>query len=461
MILRNASGSSWGCCREKWLSLYNYFRIAYYVASLLRHTHWSRQRLLEHQNRKVREIVRYAYDNVAFYHEKLLQCGVKPEDVKGVADLNKLPIVRREELQQNSSKLVSREFDPEELKTVSTSGSSGKPLFTYLTKKEDEFRKSKLLRPHIVCGQKAWDRWVLIEPTQHITHLGGLQKFLRVYSPMFVSIFDDVGKQVSTIERLDPDVLDGYSNSLFLVAKEAERLGIKTIRPRFVMGGAELTDAPSRKFLEEVFDAPFYDQYATEELQMIAWQCPERSEYHVDADSVVVQFVDDEGNEVAPGERGELVCTSLFNHAMPFIRYALGDMGVPSAGQCCSCGRIFPLMKMVEGRKDSVVTLSNERKVPALVFGWMMEFYKYYRDIYQYRIVQKRVDLLRVLIKKKPNAASESEMRGELVRHMRSMLGLSGSEVTIEVEFVDELPLDKSGKLRKIISELESSEVNP
>jgi phenylacetate-CoA ligase len=435
--------------------LYNYFRIAYDIASLLRHTHWSREQLLDYQNRKVQEIVRFAFENVPFYHEKFLKLGIRPDDVRSVQDLNKLPIIRREELQENSGKLISSEFDQSKLKVVSTSGSSGKPLFTYLTKREDEFRKAKLLRPHIVCGQKPWDRWVLIEPTQHIKRLGGLQRVLSFYAPVFVSIFDDVAKQASAVEELDPDVLDGYSNSLFLLAEEAEKRGVKSIKPKFVMGGAELIDGASRRFVEKVFDAPFLDQYASEELQMIAWQCPERAEYHIDADSIVMQFVDENGEEVAPGERGELVCTSLFNYAMPFVRYALGDVGVPSEQACCACGRSFPLMKVIEGRKDSMIVLPSGRKVPALVFGWIMEFYKYYRNIYQYRIVQKRVDLLRVFIRKRDESFEGREMELELVRHMNKMLDLGESEVTFEVEFVDEIPLDKSGKLRKVVSELE------
>jgi phenylacetate-CoA ligase len=435
--------------------LYNYFRMAYDVASLLRHTRWSRERLLDYQDKRVREIVRYAFDNVPFYHDKFLKSGVRPDDVKSVADLNRLPIIRREELQENSGRIISSEFDSNRLNVVSTSGSSGKPLITYLTKREDEFRKAKLLRPHIVCGQKPWDRWVLIEPTRHIKRLGRLQRVLGFYAPVFVSIFDDVARQASSVEELDPEVLDGYSNSLFILAEEVERRSIKTIRPRFIMGGAELIDGASRRFVERVFDAPFFDQYASEELQMIAWQCPEKEEYHIDADSIVMQFVDEEGEEVAAGERGELVCTSLFNYAMPFVRYALGDFGVPSEQASCACGRSFPLMKVIEGRKDSMIVLPSGRRVPALVFGWIMEFYRFYRNIYQYRIVQKRVDHLRVFIKKKNGSADEREMELELVRHMKKMLDLSEFEVTVEVEFVDEIPLDKSGKLRKVVSELE------
>ena len=434
--------------------MYNYFRISYYIASLLYHTHWSREQLLNYQNRKVREIVKYAYDHVSFYHDKFLEMKIGPEDIKTVEGLNKLPIIRREELQKNSDKLVSNEFDRGKLKVVSTSGSSGRPLFTYLTKREDEFRKAKLLRPHIICGQKPRDSWVLIEPTQHISHLGRLQRLLGIYRPIFVSIFDNTTKQMSTIQRLQPDVLDGYSNSLYLLAKEVERSGTKDISPNFVMGGAELIDMPSRRFIEEVFNAPFYDQYASEEFQMIAWQCPERKEYHIDADSVIMQFVDENGDEVAPEERGELICTSLFNHAMPFIRYSLGDLGVLSGRTDCPCGRTFPLMKLVEGRKDSMVIFPNDRKVPPLVFGWIMEFYKFYSNIYQYRIIQKKTDLLKILIKKKSDDVTERKMEDELLSHMRKMLGLSESEVTIEIEFVDEIASDKTGKIRKVVSEL-------
>jgi len=434
--------------------VYNYFRAAYYLTCLLRHTHWKRERLLNHQNKKIREIVRYAFDNVPFYHEKFLQLGIKPEDVKTVEDLNKLPIIRREELQHNNEKLISKQFDVQELKVVSTSGSTGKPLFTYLSGREDAFRKAKLLRPHIVCGQKMRDKWVVIGPPWQSGEVTRLQKFLDFYVPISVSVFDDAVTQAQNIEKLKPDVVDGYSNSLVLMAKEMEKKGMKTITPKFIMGGAELIDMPSRKFLEEVFSAPFYDQYASEELQMVAWQCPEKQGYHIDADSVIMQIVDEEGEEASLGEKGEIVCTSLFNYAMPFIRYALGDVGVAAEESGCLCGITFPLMEVIEGRKDSVVVLPDGRKVPALVFGWIMEFYKFYRNIYQYRIVQSKVDFLRVLIKRKSDDVKEGVMEAELLRHMRKMLGISGSEVTIEIGFVKEIPRDRSGKLRKVISEV-------
>ena len=434
--------------------MYNYFRVAYYVASLLRHTRWSSSELSKYQNKRVRAIVKYAYEHVPFYREKFSEVGLKPEDVKSIEDLNKLPIIGREELQRNSERLVSEEFDVGKLGVVSTSGSTGKPLFTYITKKEEEFRHAKLLRPHIVCGQKPRDRWVLLGPPQHSKKLNRLQRMFRLYSPFFVSLFDAVPEQLRSIKMLKPDVLDGYSSSLFLLAQEIANSGFDGIKPKFIMGGAELLDESSLRIIEKSFNAPYYDQYASEELQMIAWQCREKDGYHVDADTVVLQIVDEKGDEVSPGESGEIVCTSLFNYAMPFIRYALDDVGIPSEEKNCKCGRSFPLMRMVEGRKDSMVKFSNGRKVPALVFGWIMEYYKFYRWVYQYQIVQKKVDSLKVFIKKKNDRCDENAMAAELVRHMHKMLDVNESELSVVVEFVDEIPLDKSGKLRKVISEV-------
>ena len=436
--------------------MYNYFRAAYYTACLLRHTHWSRKQLLNYQNKKMRKIVKYAYENVPFYHEKFRQLEIKPEDVKTIEDLKKLPIMKRDELQKNTERLTSREFDVDKLKMTSTSGSTGRPLFTYLSKKEEEFRHAKLLRPHIVCGQKPRDKWALIGPPQHSKKVNRLQKFLGVYTPIFVSVFDAVSEQISAIEKIRPAVLDGYSSSLFLLAKEIEKNWIDTIRPRFSMGGAELIDGPSRKFIENIFGAPYYDQYASEEFQMMAWQCPEKLGYHIDADTILMEFVDNDGEEVALGEKGEIVCTSFFNYAMPMIRYGSSDIGIPSEEAECQCGRTLPKMKVIEGRKESIVKLPDGRSLSPLAIGDCMCAFKYFTHVFQYRFIQKKIDFFKILLKKRDNSVDDEVMKVELLEHLRKMLKLSEAEATFEIVFMDEIPPEKTGKIRKVVSELEN-----
>jgi phenylacetate-CoA ligase len=437
--------------------MYNYFRAAYYLAGMMGRAYWDRRRLEDYQNRKIREIVRYAYENVPFYHEKFDQLGVKTHDIRTIGDLNKLPVLRRKEIAENDDRMISKDYGTGELRVVSTSGSTGRPLFTHITMKEDEFRKAKHLRANIALGQKPWDRWVVITAPHHFSEVTRLQKLSRIYAATPLSVFDSTSAQVSALQKLKPDVLDGYSSSLFLLAKEWKERGMEKAKPKFIIGGAELLDNSSRQIIEESFKAPLFDQYACVELERLAWQCKEKVGYHIDEDSVVMQFVGEDNEEVSAGERGEIVCTSLFNYAMPFIRYAVGDIGVASEDMDCPCGRTFRLMKLIQGRKDSLILLPDGRVVPPLVFGWIMEFFKYYRYIEHYRIIQKKANLFKIFIKKKGGDIDEREMETELARHMKKMLNVDESELTIDLEFVEEIPLDKSGKFTKVTSEIGGS----
>src|SRR4030042_865218 len=220
-------------------------------------------------------------------------------------DHDKLRDYQNEKLRQAVKYAFSSKFDMASLKVQRTSGSTGQPLHIYITGRENEFRKAKHLRAQMALGQKPWDKWVTITSPLHFTETTKLQRMLGFYGIYAVSVFDDIATQISKIERLRPDVLDGYSNSILLLAKEMRRKGLNTIRPKFIVSGAELIDGSSRKFVEEVFGVPFYDQYACVELERMAWQCREKDGYHIDADSIIMQFVDQNDEEVSLGEKGE------------------------------------------------------------------------------------------------------------------------------------------------------------
>ena len=435
----------------------NYFRALYYLHSMMKRVFWDHKKLREHQDKRLRKIVKSAYENSYFYHEKFRQAEIKPEDVRNIEDLNKLPIVRKEELLENLDSVISKEFNIDYLHVERTSGSTGRPLSVYLTGVETEFRKAKHLRAQMTCGQKPWHKWVTITSPLHFATTTRLQRLLGFYVITPVSVFEDVTTQVSRIETLKPDVLDGYSSSVLLLAEETHKRGLDTIEPKFLVSGAELIDTSSREFIEDVFAAPLYDQYASEEFGRMAWQCPERNEYHIDADSIAMQFIDQDGEEVAPGEEGEIVCTSLFNYAMPFIRYAIGDLGVTSETIACPCGRTFPLMKVIGGRKESIVVLPDGRSLSPLAIGDCMCAYKYFTHVFQYRFIQEKIDFFKILLKKKDSGVKDEVMKVELVEHFRKTLKLSEAEATIEVDFMDEIPPDKTGKIRKVVSELEDN----
>jgi phenylacetate-CoA ligase len=412
--------------------------------------------LITHQNKCLRSVVKRAYDSVPFYRRKFDAVGVKPEQIKTVEDLSKLPLVSKSEIRQSPEDIISTDYSIDSLRVLSTSGSTGQPLRVLISKEEDGFRKAKHLRANLSCGHKFYNRWLTVTSPSHFSEVGGIQKLLHFYSPNFVSVFWDVDRQLSAICEFKPQVLDGYSSSLALLAREVKKKGVSGINPRIIFGGAELVDSISRSTIEEVFEAPFYDQYATIEFERMAWQCPERSGYHIDADSLIMEFLDSKGDEVSAGESGEIVCTSLFNYAMPLIRYKVGDFGVPS-GEECPCGRALPLMSRIEGRSDSLILLPGGRALSPRTITVAMGSFHLNKYIEQFRIVQERIDRIEIDLKVEDSSVDKRIIERDLIVHFKAMLGIEGDSVTFNVVFVDDIPLNKNGKLKIIESKLDLS----
>lgn len=431
-------------------------RVLYYLNRAMHRLKWSQTELKKYQLQQLRQIVNNAYSNVPFYHAKFKTAGVHPNDIQTLKDLTRLPIIEKSEFRlQPRDNIVSKEFLNRKMRVVSTSGSTGKPFSIHMTHKEDDWRKAIYMRANTCCGQKLRDKWMVIVGPNHFSKVTRLQQILGIYTRNCVSVLEDVSTQLSLAQNMKPQVLDGYSSSLLMLAKEAKKTG-KNLTPRIIFGNGEVMPKSSQEYVEEVFHAPYYDQYGCGEFNRTAWQCPEKMGYHMDEDSVIAQFVDEDGNEVSPGESGEIVYTSLFNYAMPFIRYKVGDLGIPS-NETCKCGRTLPLMKAVEGRKDSLIFLPNGKSLSPRLFTITMSMYKLYEKIEQFRIIQKKIDFIEILIKPTASMINPTSMINEIITHFNNTLNLKECEVTIDVKIVKDIPITKNGKLMSVVSELKRS----
>lgn len=436
----------------------NFPRLLWYLENGQRRLYWNKEKLLVFQEKRLRSILRYAYDLVPFYHKKFREANVLPSDINHLSDLPKLPLVKKDEIKRESARrLISSRYDINDLKVKRTSGSTGQPLQIFLSGAEDDWRKAIYMRANISCGQRPRDHWVVLTSPYHFSDTTNLQRRLGIFSQDCVSVFSDVSQQLRRVDEACPNVLDGYSGSLFLLAREALRQGKGSINPRMIFGTAENIEGNSIKLIERTFDAPYYDQFGCAELDRTAWVCPCKIGYHMDVDSVITEFVDDEGKVVSSGERGEVVYTSLFNYAMPLIRYAVGDIGVPS-DETCSCRRQLPLMKTVEGRKTSFILLSDGQLISPNVIELVMNMFELYSQIEQFRIIQKKTDFFKVLIELH-GKVDQRAFKDNLIKHVVTKLnqlvaGARFSEAYFDVEFVETIPVDKSGKRRAIYSEV-------
>lgn len=431
----------------------NYFRSIYYLYDLMSHLHWKEEKLREHQNRELKKVINSAYESVPFYHRLFKRNKIKPSDIRSIEDLNRIPVIRKEDMRKNILDVISNRYKIQDLVKLETSGSTGKPFPVYITRNEDDYRKAKHLRANIYCGQRLRDRLVALTSPSHMTKVPKIMRTLGIYSWDFVSVFDNIDTQISKLERMKPDILDGYSSSLTILAKEVDKRGLKTINPRFIISGAELLDNQMRQIIEKVFEVSVYDQYSIVEVERISSQCPIEKGYHIDADSVIIQFVDSNGEEVSVGERGEIICTSLFNYAMPFIRYAVGDIGIPT-DEVCECGITLPLMNIIEGRKDSILYLPDGRILSPRIFSLSMNSFSDIKRVDQFKIIQKKLNLFEFMIKKKNEEDDERILGSKLKDHLIRMLRFSPDEIEIKITFVDEIPLEKTGKMRYIISQI-------
>jgi phenylacetate-CoA ligase len=184
------------------------------------------------------------------------------------------------------------------------------------------------------------------------------------------------------------------------------------------------------------------DTYGTSEFSLVAWECREHSGYHINADSVLMEFLDGE-EEIAAGERGAVVCTGLNNYAMPLIRYKDEDIAVP-LHENCSCGVKLPMLKSIEGRESDMLMALDGR----LISPWQFFPFPFdnYDGITQFRIIQDRKNriLFQMIIEEGVFAISRLDNARLRIKK------LFGEEMQADFEITDQLKKDQTGKMRAI-----------
>lgn len=163
------------------------------------------------------------------------------------------------------------------------------------------------------------------------------------------------------LRKRAPYLMTSSSNALALAytatPKQARELALE-----IVLAVAETILPQARKMVAERLGAVMAGVYSCQEFGYIATECPDEPCYHVVAENVLVEILDDNGAPVKPGETGQVVITSFYNYAMPFIRYALGD--VATAGpELCRCGRTLPVIAEVDGRTRHAFVFKDGSRV--------------------------------------------------------------------------------------------------
>jgi len=416
------------------------------------------------QNKRLRAILKHAHENVRICHEKFDSVGVKPDDIRTVEDLSKLPFITKEEVWSGiPDRSIAKGYEKRAIRTT-TSGTTGGPMPIYQDKKVRDYSHASKFRMDRAVGISPWDKTFRIrfmgppeKPEAKQSRWKTLAKHWKrrgidyyLWDRWFEKedhITYGADKIVPDIIRYQPKLLFSNPSCLRLVAEAIADMEIRSLHPKALRSGGEVLDEATRKFLESSFGCDVYNGYGSNESGgAIAWECKRKEGLHINADLLILEVVRN-GDPVGPGERGEIVITGLLNYAMPLIRYRIRDVGVLSDEQC-SCGRGLPLLKSVEGREVDCFTLPNGRTVPPKV---IMTAIQGTPGVSRYQAVQESRNKVAIELMKHKNDPDVSI--SDLKARCHKILG---DDVEIEVFLGTRENL--RAKFRPVISKLRVSE---
>ncbi|MFC1485826.1 phenylacetate--CoA ligase family protein [Candidatus Latescibacterota bacterium] len=415
-----------------------------YLSQLNKQQWLSPAQLSEFRTHKLKRLITHAYERVPYYRRIFDEHGVTPQHIKNIEDLQKLPILTKQTLQRgNPTDFLAKDTDISRCIGSRTSGATGIPLTVFNTKNEGIYMFMTMVCAYWENKVRPWHKRAHIYDTGRMPKKWVVQRWNQ--RKIHIPPSQHVKEQIETLQLFRPHVICGFNNSLKLLAHALKQSGTKGISPDIVIGSAELLDEPTRALINGVFEVEMVDMYASAETGCIAWECPDHRGYHLNVDSLIVEFIRD-GKPVQLGEPGHIVVTPLFRYAMPLIRYDLGDIGIPTDRQC-SCGRGLPLMEMIKGRSDEFITLPSGTVIPPVAtFAVVIENEP---SIAEYFVVQENYDLIvvKLVIYKRFGADEVERVKSgieDLVHH----------EAVVKVEVVDKIDRGTNDKYRRIISKV-------
>ncbi len=390
--------------------------------------------------RKFVATIKNAISDVPFYREKFAEAGISAEDISSFDDIKKLPFLSKDDVRHNfPDKIVSEKYKIKECHSSATTGSTGLSLPFVFSAKTYAYYLTTSLRVYTLVGYKPWHKIAYIKYTEVETpDLGPFFKTIHIPS------IAKVEQQINMLKNSRANILTGYASIILELAKNVQPDDLKGINLKFISVNSEMSTKSQRDYISDVFKCPVYDEYSTEETWMIASQCKAGS-YHIFSDNVWIEFLDKDGRDVKPGETGEIVITTLKSPAMPFIRYRIGDLGVPGKSKC-SCGCGFPVLDSFQGRADDSFVLPDGSFVSSLKLlnTFTMYIKKYLYLIEEFRIIQKTPDQVEIeLVRGRDYSDIHAQ---ELIDSLYRILGDS---VEILIRHVDEIVFE--GIKRKAI----------
>lgn len=391
----------------------------------------------DYQNSRIDDILKYAKQKIPYYKQIIPDKGHYSID-----DLRDIPELTKEALKRFPDKLYNK-FSEKEYRHI-TSGSTGDPLTVIADGFSEAHRLAQRLRFYNWWGIKPSDKNVLIwgkteEDSQKEMRVINKLKKKVFQNSYFINVFH-LDKQsiigyYYDLLRFKPSYIRGYKSAIYQFAQLVDQKGldISKLKLKVVITTSEVLFPEERKYIENIFKVRVADEYGAAEIGLFAYECPNGSHH-----------ICEELNYIYINDQDELIVTDLFNKTMPVINYKIGDR-IQIDDKLCRCGRTSRVIRSIEGRLHNDIKKENGEIISQYLFYYAvkdLDNMGISNSILKYKVIQDKMHFDFYIIK---GRSFSERVTNYLESRMKKEIG---SKITVKFHFVEEIQLDKSGKLQ-------------
>ena len=405
--------------------------------NLLNSQYWSFKAIREYQDNRIDEVIKYAKNNIPYYAQI-----IENKYRYSLDDLKRIPITTKEILKKHPDTLY-RTYSGKEYRHV-TSGSSGDPLTVITDGFSEAHRIAQSLRFFKWWGIQPSHKNVLIwgETEENVKINNGIMKRLKkkiFRNTYFINVFslnnDTIELFYHDLLKFKPHFIRGYKSAIYQFAflLNKHQLDASRLNINLAITTSEVLLTEERNYIETTFNTKVADEYGAAEIGLFAYECPYGSKH-----------ICEESNYICTSKDNELLVTNLHNKSMPLINYKIGD-SIEIDDQMCPCGRSSRVIKSINGRIENNIKKDNGEMLSPRLFSYIIKDLLNKdtgKSILKYKVIQKDMHFDFYIVK--GNDFSE-KVTDYLLKRMKRDIGYN---ITVEFHFVNEIPLDKSGKLQ-------------
>ena len=334
-----------------------------------------REKIEKIQLERLQETVNRVYERVPAYRKKMDDAGIKPEDIKSLKDLSKLPFVTKQDMRDNYPFGLFAVSKDELVRIHASSGTTGKPTVVGYTQGDIESWTECVSRIACMGGASPKDVAQICFGYGMFTGALGLHYGLENIGAAIVpSSTGNSQKQIMYMQDFETSLLVATPSYALRLAEVAREMGIepeRDLKVKIALVGSELLTDAMREEMHKFWgkDMLITTNYGMSELMGpgVSGECLEHCGMHINEDYFIPEIIDPKTGEVLPeGEQGELVITCIKKEGIPLIRYRTKDI-TRLFYEKCKCGRTFCRMENLSGRSDDMLKIRGVNVFPSQI----------------------------------------------------------------------------------------------